>query len=59
MAKTAQVVAHVEPAIRQALEELARTDGRTLSTYTERLLLAHLAKKKKLPAKAKPGKVRS
>jgi hypothetical protein len=58
MAKTAQVVAHVEPAIRQALEELARTDGRTLSTYAERLLLAHLAKKKKLPAKARVAKVR-
>lgn len=47
MAKTAQIVAHVEPAVRKALEELARNDGRTLSTYTERLLVAHLVKKKR------------
>jgi len=58
MAKTAQVVAHVEPAVRQALDELARADGRTLSTYAERLLLAHLAKKKRVPQKAKGSKPR-
>jgi hypothetical protein len=59
MAKTAQVVAHVEPSVRRALEELARNDGRTLSTYAERLLVAHLAKKKRGPQKVSSPKNRT
>jgi hypothetical protein len=58
MAKDAQVVAHVEKPIRHALEELAREDGRTLSAYIERLLLMHLEKKRRLPAKPSKVKIR-
>ncbi len=53
MAKDAQVVAHVERAVKDALEELARENGRRVSSYIERLLLRHLQEKKRLPA-AKP-----
>jgi hypothetical protein len=53
MAKDAQIVAHVERAIKNALEELAHEDGRRLSSYIERLLVKHLEQKKRLP-KSKP-----
>jgi hypothetical protein len=59
MAKDAQVVAHVERAVKQALEELAQEDGRRLSSYVERLLLRHLQEKKRLQgAKRKASKER-
>lgn len=53
MAKTAQIVAHVERSVRDSFEELAKADGRTLSAYVERLLIAHLGKRKPAAAKAK------
>lgn len=56
MAKDAQVVAHVEKSVRQSLEHLAKADGRTLSAYVERLLIAHLGKRKPAAAKAKKVK---
>jgi hypothetical protein len=52
MSKDAKVVAHVEKSVLQDLKGLAKTDGRTLSAYVERLLMAHLDKRR--PAKAKP-----
>lgn len=51
MSKDAQVVAHVEHSVRDALKELAREDGRKLSAYVERLLIAHIAKKRRGPRK--------
>jgi hypothetical protein len=50
MAKDAQIVAHVERVVRDAFEELAREDGRKISAYAERVLLAHLEKKGRMPA---------
>jgi predicted transcriptional regulator len=35
----------VTPAVKAALEELAKADGRTLSQYIERVLLIHLSDK--------------
>lgn len=59
MAKDAQVVAHVERAVKTALEDLAREDGRKVSSYVERLLLRHLQEKNRLPAaKLKASKKR-
>lgn len=43
MPRTAPITAHVEPDIKAAFERLAKDDGRTLSQYVERLLIAHLA----------------
>jgi hypothetical protein len=51
MPKDAQVVAHVERHVREALESLARDDGRKLSAYVERLLISHLEKKRRLPVR--------
>lgn len=42
MARTAPITAHVEPKTKAAFEKLAKDDGRTLSQYVERLLIAHL-----------------
>lgn len=42
MARSTPITAHVRPEIRQAVERLARQDGRTISQYVERLLIAHL-----------------
>ena len=42
MARTAPITAHVEPGTKAAFEKLAKDDGRTLSQYVERLLIAHL-----------------
>jgi hypothetical protein len=53
MPKDSQITAHVPAAVKSALEGLAREDGRPLSTYVERLLLAHLTKKKRLPVATK------
>jgi hypothetical protein len=44
MAKDHQVVAHVEAHVRKALEQLASKDGRTISSYLERLIVSHLMK---------------
>lgn len=58
MAKDAQVVAHVERSVREALEALARDDGRKLSAYVERLLVAHLEKKRRAPMR-KPTRAKA
>lgn len=41
MAKTAAISIRVEPAFKEALEEEARKDGRTLASYVERVLALH------------------
>jgi len=50
--------AHVDPAIKRAIEELAKKDGRSASQYVERVLSAYLASKKpavkRLP-RSRPG----
>ena len=48
------VVSRVDAAIKAALEQLAKEDGRSLSGYVERLLIAHLKAKGRLATK-KPG----
>jgi len=53
MAKDAQIVAHVEKPVREALEELAQEDGRKLSSYVERVLIKHLKQKRRLPSPTK------
>lgn len=52
MPRTVHVTAHVDPAIKAALQQLADEDGRPLSTYVERLLHRHLDQKKRLPTGA-------
>lgn len=42
MARTAAVSVRVEPAVKAALEQAAKSDGRTMAQYLERLLIAHL-----------------
>ena len=57
MARTAAITTRVEPPVKSAFKALAKEDGRTLGQYVERLLLAHLDEKKRLPAsKEKSGK---
>jgi antitoxin component of RelBE/YafQ-DinJ toxin-antitoxin module len=53
MARNAAITTRVDPAIKAAIEQLADADGRTLSQYLERVLVQHLAQKKRLPT-AKP-----
>ena len=57
MPKDTQIVAHVEKPVRQALQALAREDGRSLSAYVERVLVEYLEKKRRLPTK--PGKTKT
>lgn len=54
MSKDAKVVAHVEKPVLQELKSLAKADGRTLSAYVERLLIAHLGKRPAKTRKPKP-----
>jgi hypothetical protein len=49
MAKDCQIVAHVERSVRDAFAQLARGDGRKVSAYVERVLIAHLKKKRRMP----------
>lgn len=44
MVRTAAVSIRVEPSVKEALEKLAREDGRSLASYVERILLNHIAK---------------
>jgi hypothetical protein len=46
MARKVAFTAHVDLAVKKAIEELAKKDGRSASQYVERLLLAHTASKK-------------
>ena len=57
MARNAQVVAHVELSVKEALAALAQDNERSLSQYAELILLKHLQQKGRLPTKkSKPGK---
>lgn len=42
MVRTAALSIRVEPAVKEALEQAAKEDGRTLAGYIERVLIAHL-----------------
>ncbi len=53
MPKTAAISVRVEPALKEALEEAARRDERTLAQYVERVLAAHLRKEGLLKAQPK------
>ena len=46
MMRKAAVTARVEPAIKKAIEKLARGDGRSVGQYVERILLSHLESKR-------------
>ncbi|MFZ5791445.1 MAG: hypothetical protein ACOY3L_12175 [Pseudomonadota bacterium] len=49
MARDAAITARVERAIKEALVKLAKEDGRSDSQYLERLIIAHLKEKGRLP----------
>jgi hypothetical protein len=53
MARKVVLPARVDPAVKGAIEELAKKDGRSAGQYVERVLLAHLASKK--PAAKRRG----
>jgi hypothetical protein len=53
MPRTAAVSLRVEPAVKQALEEAAYSDERTVAQYVERLILAHLRERGLLPEGSK------
>jgi len=59
MARTAPITAHVEPDLKAALERLAKDDGRTLSQYVERLLIAHLEAAAGTKPRRRPAKPRA
>ena len=42
MARDAAISVRVEPDVKEALEAAAKEDGRTLSQFVERLMVAHL-----------------
>ena len=42
MARDAAISVRVEPDVKEALEAAAKEDGRTLSQFVERLVVAHL-----------------
>lgn len=46
MARKVVLPARVDPAVKKAIEELAKKDGRSAGQYVERVLVAHLAAKK-------------
>lgn len=47
MVRSAGFTVRVEPEIKEALEKLAKDDGRTLAAYVERLIISHLSSKNK------------
>lgn len=47
MARTASIGIRVEPELKEAIEDAAKADGRTVAQYIERLLIAHLKWKPK------------
>jgi hypothetical protein len=53
--KDAKVVAHVERAVKDALEQLAQEDGRKLSSYVDRVLVRYLQQKGRLPGSRSVG----
>ena len=42
MVRSAAIGIRVEPAIKEALERAAKEDGRTVASYLERVIIAHL-----------------
>lgn len=42
MVRSAAIGIRVEPEIKAALEKVAKEDGRTVASYLERLIIAHL-----------------
>lgn len=48
MARAAAISVRVEDIVKEAVERLATADGRTVSQYVERLLVAHLKDKGEL-----------
>jgi hypothetical protein len=58
MAKDCQIVVHVERAVRDAFVALATEDGRKVSAYAERVLVAHLERKKRMPETKPPPKAK-
>lgn len=53
MARSAAVSVRVEPAVKSALEEAARSDDRTVAQYVERVLVAHLRERGLLPQESR------
>jgi hypothetical protein len=54
MARVAAISVRVEPAVKAAVEQAAKSDGRTVAQYVERLLVAHL-RERGLLADGEPG----
>ncbi|MBB3164681.1 hypothetical protein FHS25_005184 [Rhizobium laguerreae] len=42
MVRSAAIGIRVEPAVKDALEQAAKNDGRSVASYLERLIIAHL-----------------
>ena len=54
MARTANIGIRVEPALKDALEEAAAADHRSVASYIERLIIAHLTDAGYLKRETKP-----
>lgn len=52
MARTASIGIRVEPAVKEAAEQAAAADRRTLASLIEKLLIEHLEKAGYLPGRA-------
>ena len=50
MARDAAISVRVQADVKAALEEVAREDGRTVSQFVERLIIAHLKAQGRLKA---------
>lgn len=57
--RDAAITARVESSVKAALAALAKEDGRSESQYLERLILAHLKKKGRLPNQGSSDQDRS
>ncbi len=49
MARTASLGIRIEPAIKEALEQVAQEDRRTVASYVEKLIVEDLERLGKLP----------
>lgn len=49
MARTASLGIRVEPAVKEALEQAAKEDRRTVASYVEKLIVEDLERLGKLP----------
>jgi hypothetical protein len=52
MAKSAPLGLRISPEVKEALERAAKDDDRSLASYAERILIAHLRDKGYLPKAA-------